>query len=58
MLVLFDAASKGFLVPRWEGPYTIIAQLNDVTFRVENEERIFAAHVQRLTRFRERENKA
>ena len=22
VLVLFDAASKGFFVPRWEGPYT------------------------------------
>jgi hypothetical protein len=45
VLVLFDAPVKGFLVPRWEGPYKIVAQLNPVTYRVENEQQIFAAYV-------------
>ncbi len=55
VLILFDAPVKGFLVPRWEGPYRIVAQLNPVTYRVENEQRIFAAHVQRIIKFYRRD---
>jgi hypothetical protein len=47
--ILFDSESKSFLAPRWEGPYTIVAQLSPVTYRVENSYRLFAAHVQRMT---------
>ena len=52
--VLFDAPAKGFLVPMWEGSYTILAQVNPVTYRVQNESRLFPVHVQRLTKFYER----
>ena len=48
VLVLFDLASKRFLEPRWEGPFTIVDKLDDVTYRVESEDRITTAHVQRL----------
>jgi hypothetical protein len=41
-------------MPKWEGPYTIIQMLDKVTFRVENEYRIFAVHVQRLFKVKER----
>jgi hypothetical protein len=54
VLVLFDAPAKGFLIPRWEGPFAIIEKLNSVTYRVESERRIFAVHVQRMIRFYER----
>ena len=47
VLVLFDVASKSFLMPRWEGPYRIVTQLDSVTYRVENEDR-------RLVRFQPR----
>ena len=52
--VLFDAPTKGFLVPRWEGPYTVLAQLGPVTYRVENQERNFQVHVQRMMKHYER----
>jgi transposase InsO family protein len=49
VLILFDAESKNFLVPRWEGPFKIVSQLSPVTYRVENAHRLFIAHVQRMT---------
>ena len=53
VLVLFDVASKGPLSPRWEGPYTILNKLDAVTYRVQNDNRNFAVHVNRLVRFNE-----
>ena len=48
VLVLFDIASKSFLEPKWEGPFTIIGRLDDVTYRLESLEKITTAHVQRI----------
>jgi hypothetical protein len=48
VFILFDAPIKGFLMPRWEGPYTIIRKIDPVTYRVQNESRNFAVHVQRM----------
>ena len=36
------------LLPRFIGPYTIIQQLDAVTYRLKKEEKIVVAHVQRL----------
>ena len=58
VMVLFDAPAKGFLVPRSEGPYTIEGRLNKVSYRVENEERSFAVHVQRMIKHFERKSPA
>jgi transposase InsO family protein len=55
VLILFDAESKNFLVPRWEGPFKIVSQLSPVTYRVENAYRLFVAHVQRMTPHVERQ---
>jgi hypothetical protein len=52
---MFDAESKNFLVPRWEGPFKIVSQLSQVTYRVENAHRLFIAHVQRMTPHIERQ---
>jgi hypothetical protein len=49
VLVLYDAPSRGPLMPRWLGPYTIIQKIDSVIYRVENENRITTAHVNRLT---------
>ena len=54
VLVLFDVASKGPLMPRWEGPFTVIENLDDVIYRVENDHKIITVHVNRLALFRER----
>ena len=51
VLVLFDAPAKGPLVPRWEGPFQVIEKLDDVTYRVQNDEKIIAIHVQRIHLF-------
>jgi hypothetical protein len=42
---------EGFLMPRWEGPFKICAQLNPVTYRVENESRLFPVHVQWMAKY-------
>jgi hypothetical protein len=49
VLILFDVPTKGPLMPRWEGPYKIIEKINPVIFKVENDEKIFTIHVQRMT---------
>ena len=36
------------LLPRFDGPYRIVAKLDKVTYRVGNQKQIFSAHVQRL----------
>ena len=52
VLVLYDAPTKSCLMPRWEGPFEIIARVDPVTYRVEDETRITTVHVQRLKRFK------
>ena len=54
VLVLFDTPAKGPLMPRWEGPFEIQAELDSVTYRVGNNNRIFAVHVNRLTKYHQR----
>jgi hypothetical protein len=46
--VLYDTPIKSSLMPRWEGPFTIINQMDLVTHRVEDETRITIVHVKRL----------
>jgi transposase InsO family protein len=53
-LILFDAPAKGFLVPRWEGPFSITERLGPVSYRVENDSRTFVAHVQRMAPYFDR----
>ena len=48
VIILFDVPTKGPLMPRWEGPFTIIEKVNPVTYKVENEEKIITIHVQRI----------
>jgi transposase InsO family protein len=48
VLVLYDTPIKSCLMPRWEGPFTIMNQIDPVTYRVEDETRITTVHVQRL----------
>ena len=37
VLVLYDSPAIGPLMPRWEGPFTIIEKLSPVVYRIENE---------------------
>ena len=46
VLVLFDVPLKGPLIQQWEGPFQIIERLDDVTYRVQNDSKIMAIHVQ------------
>ncbi len=48
VLILFDVPTKGLLIPRWEGPFTIIKKVNPVIYKVENDEKIITIHVQRM----------
>jgi hypothetical protein len=48
VLILFDVPTKGPLMPRWEGPFTIIEKVNPVIYKVENDEKIITIHVQRM----------
>jgi hypothetical protein len=52
VMVLFDVPTKGPLMPRWEGPFTIIHKLDEVTFRVQDSCKITTVHVQRMIRCR------
>jgi len=52
VLILYDSPAKGPLMPRWEGPFTIIQKVNSVIYRLENEDKITTAHVQRMVRVR------
>jgi len=44
------------LLPRFDGPYEIIRQLDNVTYRVKKGDKMVVAHVQRLLKFHEWEN--
>ena len=48
VLVLYDAPTKGPLMPRWEGPFTVVERLDPVIYRVENESKITTVHVKRM----------
>ena len=39
------------LLPKWDGPFKIIAKLGPVTYRVEKGNKVFAVHVQRLRKY-------
>ena len=39
------------LLPRWEGPFKILAKLGDVTYRVAKDEKTYVFHVQRLKKY-------
>jgi transposase InsO family protein len=57
VLVLFDAPVKGPLVPRWEGPFEVIRKLDSVTYRIQNNDKIMAIHVQRLYLFKKQKGR-
>jgi hypothetical protein len=52
VMVLFDVPTKGPLMPRWEGPFTITRKLDEVIFRVQDSCKITTVHVQRMLRYR------
>jgi len=52
VLVLYDSPAKGPLMPRWEGPFTVIARIDAVIYRLESETKITTAHVHRMIRLR------
>ena len=39
------------LLPKWEGPYNVIEEINPVTFKIANESNVFVRHVQSLRRY-------
>ena len=41
------------LLRRFEGPYRVESQLDNVTYRLKKEEKIIVAHVQRMLRYYE-----
>ena len=41
------------LLPRFQGPYEVTAQLDSVTYRLKKDEKLIVAHVQRLIPFHE-----
>ena len=44
------------LLPRFEGPYTVIQKLDTVIYRVQKDKKIVVAHVQRLLKFKKWES--
>jgi len=52
VLILYESPAKGPLMLRWEGPFTIIQKVNSVIYRLEIEDKITTAHVQRMVRVR------
>ena len=52
VLVLFDSPAKGCLMPRWEGPFKVIAKVDPVIYRLENEYKITTSHVHRMVKLR------
>ena len=36
------------LLPKFNGPFEVIEEINPVSYRVQNEKKVFLAHVQRL----------
>jgi len=50
VLILYDTPAKGALMPRWEGPFIIIERIDTVIYRLENDDKITTAHVQRMVK--------
>ena len=48
VLVLYDTPVKSCLMPKWEGPFSVLEQIDPVTYRVEDATRITTVHVQRM----------
>ena len=45
-------AGKTFkLLPRFDGPYEVVAKLDAVTYRLRKDEKIIVAHVQRMLKY-------
>jgi hypothetical protein len=40
------------LLPKWDGPYRVLARLNEVTYRIHNGRRLIAVHVERLRKYK------
>jgi transposase InsO family protein len=55
VMVYFNTPKTGLstkLLASWDGPYKVHSKLNDVTYRVEKDNRNFAVHVQRLRQYK------
>ena len=50
VLILYDSPAKGPLMPKWEGPFTVIQKLDSVIYRLENEYKVTTAHIQRMVK--------
>ena len=65
-MIFFPVAKKSLsqkLLPKYDGPFRVIKQLDQVTFRVQStkpgeEKRIFVTHVQRLLKYKAFEPKS
>jgi hypothetical protein len=54
VMVYWPIPKKGFsqkLLPKWDGPFEIVARLGKVTYRVKDSKRTLVAHVQRLRKY-------
>ena len=54
VMVFWPIPKKGFsqkLLPKWEGPFTVIKQVGAVTYRVQKDDKILLVHVQRLRHY-------
>ena len=56
VLKLNEAPTRGPLMPKWDGPFRIIAKLNNEIYRIENEERITTVHVSQIVKYYRRSN--
>ena len=39
------------LLPKWDGPYKIVEEINPVTYKIANENQVFVRHVQSLRKY-------
>ena len=54
MMVYWPVPKKGFtkkLLPKWQGPFKIVAKISPLTYRIEKDAKSIAIHVQRLLRY-------
>ena len=54
MMVYWPVPKKGFtkkLLPKWQGPFKIVAKISPLTYRIEKDAKTIAIHVQRLLRY-------
>ena len=53
-MVFWPIPKKGYalkLLPRWNGPYQIVSQVETYTYRFSKNHKVFCVHVQRLAKY-------